>query len=72
MNIVTGAAGLTEEELQVLQLLARGERTSEIAKHLRLEYRNVADISKQLKSRFAAETVEALVEFARQAGLVSG
>ena len=55
---------LSPTELAVLEMLAEGSRTSEIAKHLSLEYRSVTEIIRIIKSRLNPASPEAIRELA--------
>ena len=56
---------LSPTELAVLEMLAEGSRTSEIAKRLSLEYRNAASIIMTIKSRLNPASPEAIRELAQ-------
>ena len=55
---------LSPAELAVLELLAEGGSTSEIAKRLSLEYRSVAEMIRTIKSRLNPASPEAIRELA--------
>lgn len=57
---------LTEEERSVLLLLSQGSRTSEIAKRLRLDYKTVAEICKNIKLKLQAESIAEVVAWTEQ------
>jgi two-component system, NarL family, invasion response regulator UvrY len=56
--------GLSARESQVLELLGDGRNLSEIAAHLDISYRTVANISSQLKNKLGVGTASALVKLA--------
>jgi len=56
---------LSALEVEILQLLAVGNRTSEIAKRLGLDFKSVAEMSKAIKTKLRAETVTDLVTLAQ-------
>lgn len=55
---------LTSRELTVLSLLAHGNRTSEIAKRLRLDYKTVARICQDVKAKLRADSLADLAAWA--------
>lgn len=58
--------GLTALEYEVLQLLVQGNRTSEIAKRLQLEYKTVADTCKDVKLKLQLDTIAGLTAWLEQ------
>ena len=57
---------LTEKETKIFQLLVEGNKTSEISKRLSLSYKEVADHSKEIKTKLNAKSIEELVQVAIQ------
>ena len=70
MNKDDGINALTEDELQLLKLLAKGRRTSEIAKQLRLDFRRVADNCRNLKQKCNVTSNMELLALARHARII--
>ena len=67
MNLKSGGhplGGLTRREIDVLQLLGKGKSLGEIAGHLGISYRTVANISSQLKSKLNASSMSELLKIA--------
>lgn len=58
-NIISA---LSTRELEILGLLQKGNSTSEIAKRLNLDYKTVADISKDIKTRLSVDTITQLAD----------
>ena len=56
---------LSAREVEILQLLAVGNRTSEIAKRLGLDFKSVAEMSRAIKAKLHAETVTDLATLAQ-------
>ena len=56
---------LSAREVEILQLLSLGNRTSEIAKRLGLDYKSVAEMSRAIKAKLHAETVTDLATLAQ-------
>ena len=57
---------LTAWEHEILQLLAQGNRTSEIAKRLRLDYKTVADACRNIKAKIQVDTAADLAAWLQQ------
>ena len=57
---------LTVLEREILQLLAQGNRTSEIAKRLQLDYKTVADACKNIKTKIHVDTIADLAAWLQQ------
>ena len=61
---------VSDLQLQILQLLSQGCRTSEIAKRLSLSFKSIADEISSLKLQSKTGSTVALVDIARQQGLL--
>lgn len=57
---------LSSQELEILNLLVQGSRTSEIAKRLKLDYKMVAGACKAIKLKLNVDTIEGLVKITDQ------
>ena len=57
---------LSTREIEILQLLAQGNRTSEIAKRLGLNFKSVAVASREIKTKLGAKTVAELATWLRR------
>ncbi|HDR9482182.1 LuxR family transcriptional regulator [Burkholderia aenigmatica] len=62
-------AGLTDREVSVLRMLARGMRNQEIAKDLMLSHKTVSTYRVRLMSKLNVPNFVALVEFAKRNGI---
>ena len=59
-------AALTELDYEILRLLAHGNRTSEIAKRLQLDFKTVADTCKKIKAKLDLDTAADLAAWLEQ------
>ncbi|MBF8270375.1 MAG: DNA-binding response regulator [Gammaproteobacteria bacterium] len=57
---------LSTREIEILQLLTQGNRTSEIAKRLGLNFKSVAVASREIKTKLGAGTVTELAILLRR------
>lgn len=57
---------LSSQELTVLSLLVHGNRTSEIAKRLQLDYKTVALICQEVKAKLQVNTLADLTAWAEE------
>jgi DNA-binding NarL/FixJ family response regulator len=62
---------LDSESLRVLQLIAAGKTTSQIAEALSRSHRRIYWVREKLRRRFQAETTEKMISIATAAGFVS-
>lgn len=69
MNAADTLALLTPRQREVLQLVARGLTSKEIAQHLGISYRTIEVHRMHLMQRLNVHDVTALVRFAIDAGL---
>lgn len=60
--------GMTEQQLQIVQLLSQGRRTSEIAKRLSLSFKQVSELISDLKQQTRTDSTEALIQVVMQQG----
>jgi two-component system, NarL family, invasion response regulator UvrY len=59
-------AGLTQRELEMLSLLARGKSYGQIAEELHVSYKTVVNVSSQLKQKLDARNLPDLIRIAVQ------
>ena len=55
---------MSARELEILRLLGRGDRISEVASELSISYKTVANITSALKSKLGAKSHSDLVRIA--------
>ena len=55
-------SSFSTRDLEVMKLLLKGNRTSEIAKRMQLDYKSAAAISRDIKSRLGIDNIEQLAE----------
>lgn len=61
-----GYSDLSNREREIMLLLVQGNRVTEIAKRLRLDYKTVMEISKNIKNKLEVTTVAEMAEIAEQ------
>jgi DNA-binding NarL/FixJ family response regulator len=64
-----GEAKLSEREIEVMGYIARGSRTSEIAKHLRLSAKTVSAHKSSIKVRLNLRSTSQIVQYAIEHGI---
>jgi DNA-binding NarL/FixJ family response regulator len=66
------ASQMTARELEILRLLARGDKIAEVADVLEISYKTVANITVLLKHKLGAKSHSDLVRIAVELGMVRG
>jgi DNA-binding NarL/FixJ family response regulator len=66
------ASQMTARELEILRLLARGDKIAEVADALELSYKTVANVTVLLKQKLGAKNHSDLIRIAVELGMVRG
>jgi DNA-binding CsgD family transcriptional regulator len=66
---VSPASQMTPRELEILQLLARGDKIVEVAEALGISYKTVADTTSLLKQKLGARSHSDLIRIAVETGM---
>lgn len=69
-NAILSRADISQQDIQVLQLVYRGFTRNDIANHLNVPASRIKTISQRLSAQFEQRTVEAAARVAVQVGLV--